>query len=274
MRYSMNDKVALITGSTSGLGREIALQLCSIGAKVVLHGRDVEKLDRTVSEFRELGYDPAAIAGDISSTDDCKDLIEGSIATFGRIDILVNNAGVGSVGAFEDTSPETFRKVFEVNTLGTIIITRLALPHLIRSRGSVIFISSLAGLTGLPYSSLYSSSKMALTAIGQALNEEVTGRGVHVGIFYAGFLKNGPDKKVMGPHGNMQPTGDRKSFRLQPMEDAARMIIQMIRKRKRIKVVSTLGKIVYWGMRLAPWLVRGVLRASRAKVSRTYESQN
>jgi len=269
--YQIKDKVVLVTGSTAGLGRELAFQLGSEGAKVILNGRDPDKLARVAREIQALGFETAFIQGDVSSPEECSKIIDRCIEEFGRLDILISNAGLGSGGPFEETTPETFRKVFEVNTLGTIYITRFALPHIRKFQGSIVFISSIAGLSGLPYSSLYSGTKMALTAIAQSLRVELSGSGVHVGIAYAGFLKNGPEKRVMGPGGELQATGQRETFRLQPMDEAAKSIIRLIQKRKAKIVMSAMGKIFYLGARFAPWLIRLILLNTKKKAREIYE---
>lgn len=272
--YSIEQKVALVTGSSAGLGKALARQLLMDGARVVLNGRDPQKLKRAASEMEELGFEVSTVKGDITSPGDCREIIDHCVASFGRLDILVSNAGVSSGGKFEDTSPDTFRRVFEVNTLGTIHITQSALPHIRESSGSIVFISSLAGLVGLPFSSLYSSSKMALTAIAQALQVELNDSDVHVGIAYVGFLRNGPDKRVVGPAGELQPVGDRTSFRLQSMDRASKIIVRMIRRRKRKAVMSLMGKLVYPALRFTPWIIRYIIRRSKEKAQRTYEPVN
>jgi len=269
--YQIKDKVVLVTGSTAGLGRELAFQLGSEGAKVILNGRNPDKLESVAREIRALGFEAAFIQGDVCSPEECSKIIDRCIEQYGRLDILISNAGLGSGGSFEETTPETFRKVFEVNTLGTIYITHFALPHIREFCGSIVFISSLAGLRGLPYSSLYSGTKMALTAIAQSLRIELSGSGVHVGIAYVGFLKNGPEKRLMGPGGELQTTGQRETFRLQPIDEAAKAIIRLIRKRKVKIVMSTIGRIFYFGVRFAPWLIRLILLNTKKKAREIYE---
>ena len=124
---------------------------------------------------------------------------------------------------------------------------------------------------GLPYSSLYSGTKMALTAFAQSLRVELSGSGVHMGIAYVGFLKNGPEKRVMGPKGELQTTGRRDFFRLQPMDEAARSITRLIRRRKAKIVMSAIGKTAYFFLRFAPWLIRLILFNSSKKAREIYE---
>jgi len=269
--FQIRNKVALVTGSTAGLGKELAFQLGLGGARIALNGRDPAKLQMVTREFKANGFEIAAIKGDVSSPEECREIIDQCIEAFGGLDILISNAGVGSGGLFEDTTPETFRKVFEVNTLGTIYITRFALPHIRQSRGSIVFISSLAGLVGLPYSSLYCGSKMALTALAQSLRTELSGTGVHLGIAYVGFLKNSPEKRVVGPAGELQRTGNRDNIRRQSMEKASRAIIRLIRKRKHEMVMSALGKALSLALRFAPWMIRLILLHSKKKALEAYK---
>ncbi len=264
-------KVALVTGSTAGLGRELALQLCRKGARVVLNGRDRERLGEAELFIRSEGFDPFSVVGDVRLPEDCRMMVEQIKEKFGRIDLVICNAGLGSGGLFSETVPEAFRAVFEINTLGSIYMARYSIPGLQESRGSLVFISSIAGLTGIPFTSAYSSSKMALTAIAKALRIELAGKGIHVGLVYAGFLRNRADKRVMGPEGKLQPTGKRDKIRLQSMEDAGRKILRLIIRRERMIVLSRVGKLLYWSERLFPWLVRWFLIRSMTRARETYE---
>lgn len=274
---SMNkikNKVALVTGSSSGLGKALALELCYKGASVVLNGRDSGRLAATFTEFKDLGFPVSFVCGDISVPADCEKIVEHCIETFGKLDFLISNAGLGSAGTFADTAPETFKRIFDINTLGSIYITRFALPHILESKGSIVFISSLAGMVGLPYSSLYSGSKMALTAIAQSLQIEMQGSGVHVGIVYAGFLKNQAGKCLVGPDGSMQKMGERNPALLQSLSSAAQSIIRVIEKKKRKIVLSPLGKFLNLMLRVSPWMVMWVLKSGRGKAQKISEPQD
>ncbi len=269
--YRIEGKVALVTGSTAGLGKELALQLCMRGARVVLNGRDQEKLDRTASEFKTKGFEVASVRGDVTSPEDCRNMVDHCTGSFGRLDILVSNAGLSSGGRFIDTTPEAFRRIYEVNTLGTIYITRFALPQILETEGSIVFISSLAALVGLPFSSLYSSSKMALTATAQALQAELAESRVHVGVVYIGFLKNPPEKRILGPDGTLQHPGKRDVRLVHSMDKASKEIIGLIQKRKRQKVLTFMGNLLYIAQRFTPWLVSWFMKRSTGKAKEIYE---
>ena len=197
MSYTFNNKVAIITGSSRGIGRAVAEALASEGASVVLNGRNSAQLNDTLSEFREAGYTCQAIAGDISDYDFCESLVRKTIEQYGKLDILINNAGISTEGSIEESHPATFRRSFEVNVLGVIYPAKAAIPHLKKTKGSIVFTGSVAGFIGLPGFAAYSGSKMALTAITKSLRIELAASDIHVGLNYVGFAENDVDKIVL-----------------------------------------------------------------------------
>ena len=180
------------------------------------------------------------------------------------MDVIVLTAGLSSYGLVEDTGDETLENVMRVNTLGPFIGARIALPHIRKTRGSIVIISSLAGLQGIPRSAVYSMSKMALTAMAQSLKTELTGSGVHVGIIYIGFTKNDPDKLAIGPDGSARPIQDRPAWVQQSPEKVAGMIMKNIRRRRFKMVLSPMGKLVAFMSRYLPriyqYSMKGVLK--------------
>ena len=163
------DKVIIITGSSMGIGKTMARMMAEAGAQIVLNGRNKQRLNDTQQSFREQGFEMLAVSGDVSKVEDCQQLIEATLKAHGRIDALINNAGISTEGTVMELDPEVFRKVMEVNVLGSVYPTQAALSHLRQSKGSVIFIGSVAGIRGLPRYAPYSASKMALTALAESL---------------------------------------------------------------------------------------------------------
>ena len=184
MPIQIKDKVIIVTGSSAGLGRELAKQLAQRGARVVMNGRNEERLNRTVSEFMAKGFDVHGIAADAGSPEQSKKLVNETLEKFGRIDILVNNAGGGMRGFFEEMADEGIQEVLNKNLMSATYMTRHALHSIRESKGSIVFISSVAGRFGFPFLSVYSMAKMALTALIQSLRIELKGSGVHLGILY------------------------------------------------------------------------------------------
>ncbi len=260
LEHQFQDRVAIVTGSTKGIGHAVAEELFRRGARVVVNGRDETRVQQTIAEFREQGYAVAGLAGDISDPAFCRRLAEHAVQTFGRIDVLVNNAGISMEGELQNLAPEVIDQVMQVNLLGAIYMTQAALPALRRSRGSILFISSAAAFFGLPRYAIYSASKMALTAIVDALRIELQRTGIHVGIAYPGFTQNDPRKQILNERGEWVPQPARDFVRPQPREWVAAQLVNMIAHRRRMRVFSGLGKLAWITSRISPRLVEWFLR--------------
>jgi len=263
---TVTDRVVFITGSSKGIGRSLAAEMLRQGAKVVINGRNEDQLTTTAAMLREQGGDVLAIPGDVSDTKTFQAALSGIRETFGRLDILVLNAGLSTYGAVEQTSDITLEKVMKVNTFGPYSCAREALPLIRESRGSIVFISSLAGLHGIPLSSVYSMSKMSLTALAQSLKTELTGQHIHIGIVYVGFTRNDPGKTAVSPDGSIRKLQDRPGWIQQSQERVARLIVRSIRRRRFRTTLSSMGKIMAFASRHFPRLfqfgMRGMLKSA------------
>jgi short-subunit dehydrogenase len=266
----LSGKTVIVTGSSSGLGRELAYMLLKEGAQVMINGRNPEKLMETRQHLASGGGRVLAVSGDDTQPEDCRNMVDECIREFGGIDILINNVGTGSNGLFRDTIPEAVNKVLATNIFGSIYPTYYALPYLLESRGSIFFISSLAGIHGLPFNFSYSMSKMALTSLAQSLRIELNGTGVHTGIVYVGFLHNGPGKRVISGNGTLVPATKRPDRFTMTMGTAGEHIIRAIRKRKAVTVLSFLGKFLFQANRISPSFVRKVLNLSTTRMKYGY----
>lgn len=263
----VKDKVIIITGSSMGIGKSMAQQLLRAGARVVLNSRGAERLNQTARAFQEQGFQPLAVPGDVSRLDDCRQLIQKTLQHFGHIDLLINNAGVNMRGRIEDISPEMLPLTMDINYTGALYMAHLALPHLKASRGGLVFVSSVAGVHGLPLYGLYSASKMALQALAESLKAELTGTGVYVGIAYVGLTENEAGKTIYDTNGQKTPKEDVAFLGLQPIDVVAAGIIRMIRRRQFRKVFSIVGKLNAFINRISPGLVQYIL-------TRSYKKQN
>jgi len=258
-KFDFKDKVALVTGSGQGIGKQVAFELCKKGAVVVINDQDPERLNSAGLFFKEQGFTVTSILCDVGNYSECQTMIDKVIKKHRTIDILINNAGLAMEGNISETEPEVFRKVIHVNILGYLYPTQTALPFILESEGSIIFNGSIAGLAGLPGFSGYSISKMAITALAQSLRIELKNTEVHVGINYLGFTQNEKTKTFYNNKGELQIMLQRDGVKLMPVSKVANRIITGVSKRRKKQVLSVLGNTLYLLQRCCPWLVEIIL---------------
>jgi short-subunit dehydrogenase len=249
------DKVVIITGARQGIGKTLAFMLGNLGAKLIINDCKADGLERTKNELLGEGFKVLSVEGDVSKSEVCQTLITSTIDYFGKIDILINNAGMAAKGSVEETDPDVFKTLVDVNILGSVYPTKYVLPYIKETKGSIIFISSLAGINGLPYNSAYSASKMALTALAESLKIELYKTKVHVGIAYLSFTENDPNKEMFNPEGKLVAVPKRSNYKVMPVTKTASVILQQIEKRKFKVIHSSLGKMNWFLNKVAPRLV-------------------
>ncbi len=179
MKY-WKDKVVLVTGGSAGLGRMVGEAFASAGAKVALAAIDAEGLEQVAGTLKSAGHDAIGVLTDITQQDQVDALMAQTTETFGRLDVLVNCAGKSARGKVLATSPDKFRELLELNFLALVRCTQAAAPHLIRSRGHLVNIGSLAAKTASRYLGAYPASKFPVAAYSQQLRYELNPQGVHV----------------------------------------------------------------------------------------------
>lgn len=253
------NKVALITGSSQGIGKAIALELAKNGCVVVLNGRKQDKLEIVKSEIEKLGGTAHAIAADVSNFSETQQLIQQTIERCGKLDFLINNVGVSSRGNISELHPDVLQQVFASNVNGCIFPTQLALAELRKSKGSVIFISSLAAIHGLPGLAPYSASKMALQAFAEALRIEEHEHQIHVGILRVAKTAIEHQKQTVGANGQLQTLKARTNEKVLSMERVAQDCLKLIEKRRFTNTQTLLGKINLLLNRISPLLVERIL---------------
>ncbi|MEO6329637.1 MAG: SDR family oxidoreductase [Ginsengibacter sp.] len=234
------DKVIAITGGSEGIGKAIVNMFIAQGAKVATCGRSADKLYQL--KILHANSFVHTVVADVSNENDCEKFIESAINTFGDIDILINNAGISMRALVTDTDLSTLKKVMDINFWGTVYCTKFALPSIIKTRGVIVGVSSVAGYRGLPGRSGYSASKHAVNGWLEALRTEVMDVGVHVMWVCPGFttsnIRNAALDKDAKPQGE-SPLDEKK---LMSAEECARHIIKAIEKRKRTLVLTFTGK--------------------------------
>lgn len=190
-QFNLKGKVAIITGSSKGIGKAIAKGLAENGAQVVISSRNQEACDEVVNEFSQEGLKAVGIACHIGNEDQRKNLVDKTIEAFGRIDILVNNAAINPVfGPIEEVDSAIFDKIMDVNVKAPWSLSNLVLPHLKANKnGSIINIASVEGLTPGLGLGLYSTSKAAILMLSKNQAKEWGKNGIRVNAICPGLIK-------------------------------------------------------------------------------------
>ncbi len=174
------EKVVLVTGGSSGLGRVVAEAFGNAGAKLAIAGLEPEAVRATADQLQSAGRDVLGVAADITRQDDVDRLAAQTLQRFGRLDVLVNNAGRSMRGKVADTTPEQFRDLMELNLIALVRCTRAAIPHLLERKGHVVNIGSLASKSAARWVGAYPATKFAVAAYSQQLRLELGPQGLHV----------------------------------------------------------------------------------------------
>lgn len=194
---NFKDQVVIVTGSTKGIGKGIADAFLEAGAKVVMTAHETTDVEKTVAPYLKQKKNVLGITADVSKTSDVDRLMKETIKKWGKLDVLVNNAGIYPFKAFADMSENDFMKVIDVNLRGVFLTSKTALPHLLKSKGNIVNISSIAAIRG--YSGLvhYCASKGGVDGFMRALSIELAGKGVRVNNVNPGFIETEGTKAIM-----------------------------------------------------------------------------
>jgi len=255
----MTKGVIIVTGSTRGIGKEVAKQLLKLDYSVVINGRNTKRLHNTLSQLEAISHHLLAVESDVSTPQGAKKLIDSAFQHFGRIDGLVNNVGVSSRGNVSALHPEVIQAVFQSNVFGAIYPTQHALPFLRESKGAIIFVSSVAGIRGLPGLAPYCASKMALRAFVDSLRIEEHPTGVHFGIVMVGKTAVEADKEVITESGQKRLLEERKGKGVQAIPEVARGIVKALVRRKYKITMTGIGKLQAFLQTISPRLVERII---------------
>ncbi len=208
-------KVAVVTGGNAGIGEAIAQTFVREGAAVVITGRRQDELDRVVHEITRRNGKAIAVAGSVTDDRHARAVVNEAIQRFGSLDILINNAGVGEFGRrLHELDDETWTRVLDVNLTGVFRMTRAAVPEMLkRGRGSIVNISSIASLVGIPYLPAYAASKGALDALTRAIAIDYAKDGVRCNVVNPGLIATPMAAPLMANPEQLNPILDRYPIR-------------------------------------------------------------
>jgi len=239
----MKNKLVIVTGASSGIGKACAIAFAKKGANLVLAARSADKLNEISREISLLGVEVLCIPTDVSKEADCKILMEKTLDKFGRIDVLVNNAGISMRAAFADLDLQVLKKVMDVNFWGSVYCTRYAIKSLLENKGSVVGVSSIAGYKGLPGRTGYSSSKFAMHGFLEALRIENLKKDLHVLLACPGFTASNIRNSALAADGSSQGETPRDEQKMMQPEEVAEAIVEAVIKRKDRLTLTVNGKL-------------------------------
>jgi len=249
-------KVVILTGASQGIGKAIALALAPQRPRLVLAARDRQALEAVAGECRALGAEVLVVTCDVSDEASCRALVAAAVERFAGVDVLVNNAGMGMLARFEDvTDLSQYERLMRVNYLGSVYPTFHALPHLKRSRGQIVAISSLAGLVGVPFRSAYAATKHAQFGFFDSLRIELRESGVSVTVIAPYFVRSEIRKRSPGPDGLTVEASPIREAEIMSAEECARLVVRAMERRKRVLVMTLKGKLGRWAGLAFPGLV-------------------
>jgi short-subunit dehydrogenase len=251
----MKNKIVIVTGASSGIGKATALRFAQKGAHLVLAARSVAKLNILSEQLTPFGVEVLIVPTDVSIEADCKNLMDKALEKFGRIDVLVNNAGISMRAAFADIELDVLKKVMDVNFWGTVFCTRYAMASILKSKGSIVGVSSIAGYKGLPGRTGYSSSKFAMHGFLESVRIENLKNGIHVLIACPGFTASNIRNTALDANGSVQGETPRDEQKMMQPEEVAKAMVAAVEKRKDRLTLTANGKLTVFLNKFFPKMV-------------------
>lgn len=253
MGNTFEDKVFIITGGSSGIGKALAHLALQQGAKVAVCARNLEKLKTAYPAFEEEKL--FLYQADVSQKTDCKCFVDATLQKWGKIDWLINNAGISMRALFAETDLAVIESLMKINFWGTVYMTKFALPEITKQKGGVVGISSIAGYRGLPGRAGYSASKFAMQGFLETLRTELLYTGVHVMWAAPGFTSSNIRNTALASDGHSQKETPLDENKLMSAEKCAAIILTGMKNRKRTVILTAQGKATVWMNKLFPkWM--------------------
>jgi short-subunit dehydrogenase len=253
---NLKDKIVVITGASSGIGKALAFECARRGANLVLGARQYITLCQITEQIeREHGVKAVAVQCDVSIEEDCAFLIKQAVLTFGRVDVLVNNAGISMRALFKDLDLKVLKSLMDVNFWGTVYCTKYAMAELLKTKGTVVGVSSIAGYKGLPGRTGYSASKFAMNGFLDALRVENLKTGVNVLTACPGFTASNIRNTALNSEAKQQGETSMNEEKMMAAEEVAKIIADGIERRARTLIMTGQGKLTVTLSKMFPaWL--------------------
>lgn len=253
---SLKDKIVVITGASSGIGKALAVELARRGANLVLGARQYVTLCEITQELeKQHAIRAIAVQCDVTREEDCEQLIKQAVLTFERVDVLINNAGISMRALFQDVDMKVLRSLMDVNFWGAVYCTKYAMPEILKSKGSIVGVSSIAGYKGLPGRTGYSASKFAMNGFLDALRVENLKTGVHVMTACPGFTASNIRNTALNKNGVSQGESSLEEEKMMTAEEVAKIITDGIEKRARTLIMTGQGKMTVTLSKILPALL-------------------
>ncbi len=250
---SFINKVVVITGASSGIGKALAEEMAKRGANIVLAARQYVTLCEITANLQsKYAIRALAVQADVSKEEDCKAMVNQALLTFGKIDILINNAGLSMRALFNDLDIAVLKNLMDVNFWGTVYCTKYALPEILKTSGSIVGVSSIAGYRGLPGRTGYSSSKFAMNGFLESLRTELLKTGVHVMVACPGFTTSNIRVAALAKDGSSHGETSMEEGKMMSAAEVAARICDGIGSRKRTLIMTRQGKLAVWVNKLFP----------------------
>jgi short-subunit dehydrogenase len=251
--YQMKDKIVIITGASSGIGKALAYEFGRKGSHVVLAARNISGLQLIADDLNRLGIQALAIKTDVTIENDCRNLIETTVAKFGRIDILINNAGISMRALFVDLQLDVMRRLMDTNYWGTVYCAKFAMPYLLKSQGSLVGVISIGGYIGMPGRSAYAASKFAVRGFLDTVRVENRKTGLHVLVVAPGFTTSNIRRAALLADGSEQGETPRDENHMMSAEKVASYMYKSLVKRDRQLILTFLqGKLTVFLGKFVP----------------------
>jgi short-subunit dehydrogenase len=258
-------KSIIVTGASSGIGRALCLALAPQRPRLALAARDAARLEEVAAACRAAGAEVLVVPTDVTSQESCRDLVAAAVGAFGGLDVLVNNAGASMAARFDEVADlRLFEDLMRLNYLGCVYCTHHALPHLRKSRGLLVGMASVAGMTGVPTRTGYAATKHALFGFFDSLRIELKGTGVDVTMVAPDFVVSEIHRRSTGPDGRPLGKSPMQESRIMTAETCAALTVRAMERRQRVAILSLRGRLGRWVRLVAPGLIdRIALKAIR-----------